>query len=84
LYAFCFSVEWETILVAHITLNELAITCFDLTHRSTAARQLSSNEPEFAVGDIAERDLSQYQNRVWATRKSFEVLLATFTHKEKA
>ncbi len=32
-------------------------------------RQLSPNEPEFAAGDIAQRDISQYQNRVWATRK---------------
>lgn len=32
-------------------------------------RQLSPNEPEFATGDISQRDLQQYQNRVWATRK---------------
>lgn len=32
-------------------------------------RQLSPSEPGFADGDIAQRDLSQYQNRVWATRK---------------
>jgi hypothetical protein len=32
-------------------------------------RQLSPNEPEFAAGDIDLRDLQQYQNRTWATRK---------------
>jgi hypothetical protein len=32
-------------------------------------RQLSPNEPEFAAGDIAQRDPSQYHNRLWATRK---------------
>lgn len=64
-------------------MNWLLLT-LTLPTSNAAARQLSSNEPEFAVGDIAERDLSQYQNRVWATRKSFEVLLVAFTHKEKA
>jgi hypothetical protein len=32
-------------------------------------RLLSPNEPEPTPGDIAQRDLQQYQNRVWATRK---------------
>lgn len=32
-------------------------------------RQLSPNEPGFATGEITHRDLQQYQNRIWATRK---------------